>query len=160
MQLEDRRRRNEQLLSQLFTVERFKENDLALNFYTSFPNWDTFMAVFRYLNPGPMGKNITYLLSSKQSSSSENNEKGENESKRGRNRILRPLDEYSLVVCRVRQGFREQHVGHLFQISMSRVSRIFITWINFMYLKFVQINLWPSRPCLKTSKRSMALQEL
>ena len=54
-QFEDLRRRNEQL----FTVECFKESDSALNFYTGFPNWDTFMAVFRYLNPGPMGKNIT-----------------------------------------------------------------------------------------------------
>ena len=51
-QVEDLRRRNEQLLSQLFTVERFKESDSALNFYTGFPNWDTFMAVFKYLNPG------------------------------------------------------------------------------------------------------------
>ena len=144
-QVEDLRRRNEQLLSQLFTVERFKENNSALNFYTGFPNWDTFMAVFRYLNPGPVGKNITYWLSSKQSASSGNNEKGDNESKRGRNRTLRPLDEYFLVMCRLRQGFREEHLGHLFQISMLTVSRIFISWINFMYLKLGQINIWPSR---------------
>ena len=108
------------------------------------------MAVFRYLNPGPMGKNIRYWLSSKQSSS-ENNEKGDNESKRGRNRTLRPLDEYFLVMCRLRQGFREEHLGHLFQISMSTVSRIFITWINFMYLKLGQINMWPSRQVIDRS---------
>ena len=103
------------------------------------------MAVFRYLNPGPMGINITYWLSSKQSLSSENNEKGDNESKRGRNRTLRPLDEYFLVMCRLRQGFREEDLGHLFQISMSTVSRIFITWINFTYLKLGQITIWPLR---------------
>lgn len=123
--LEDLRQRNEQLLSQLITVECCKENDSALNFYTGFPNWDTFMAVFRYLNPGPMGKNIMCWLSSKQSSS-ENNKKGDNESKRGRNRTLRPLDEYFLVICRLRQGFREEHLGHLFQISMSTVSIILL----------------------------------
>ena len=61
-QLEDLRRRNEQLLSQLlFTVERFKENDSALNFYTGFPNWYTFMAVFRYLKPWTYGKEYNLL---------------------------------------------------------------------------------------------------
>ena len=83
-EIEDLRRRNEQLQSQLFTVERFKENDSALNFYTGFQNWNAFMAVFRYLNPGPSGENIKYWLS-KQSASLDIQEKGGNESKRGRN---------------------------------------------------------------------------
>ena len=143
-QIEDLRRRNEQLQSQLFTIDRFKENDSALNFYTGFPNWNAFMAVFRYLNPGPSGENIKYWLS-QQAASLDIQEKGGNESKRGRNRTLKPLDEYFLVMCRIRQGFREEHLGHLFQISTSTVSRIFITWINFMFLKLGQVNIWPSR---------------
>ena len=143
-EIEDLRRRNEQLQSQLFTVERFKENDSALNFYTGFQNWNAFMAVFRYLNPGPSGENIKYWLT-KQSASLDIQEEGGNESKRGRNRTLKPLDEYFLVMCRIRQGFREEHLGHLFQTSTSTVSRIFITWINFMFLKLGQVNICPSR---------------
>ena len=50
-----------------------------------------------------------------------------------------------MVLCRLRQGFHEEHLAHLFNISVSTVSRIFITWINFMYLKLGTINLWPSR---------------
>ena len=125
-------------------MERFKENDSALNFHSGFPNWNAFMAVFRYLNPGPSGENIKYWLS-KQSASLDIQEKGGNESKRGRNRTLKPLDEYFLVMCRIRHGFREEHLGHLFQISTSTVSRIFITWINFMFLKLGQVNICPSR---------------
>ena len=49
------------------------------------------------------------------------------------------------LMCRIRQGFREEHLGHLFQMSTSTVSRIFITWINFMFLKLGQVNIWPSR---------------
>ena len=101
--------------------------------------------VFRYLNPGCSGENITYWLSSKQTPSSDTRKMGVTECKRGRNRTLRALDEYCLVMCRLRQGFREDHLGHLFPVSTSTVSQMFITWVNFMYLKLGQINIWPSR---------------
>jgi len=77
--------------------------------------------VFGYLNLRPLGENIKYWLS-KQSASLDSLEKGRNESKRGRKKTLKPLDEYFLVMCRSRQGFREEHLGHLFQISVSTVS--------------------------------------
>jgi len=123
-QAEDLQRQNEQLQSKLFSIDRFKEYDSAINFNTGFPNWDTFMAVFRYLN-WSSGENITYWLSSKQTPSSDTPE-----SKRGRNRTPRPLDEYFLVMYRLRQGFREDHLGHLFHISISTVNWIFIAWIK------------------------------
>ena len=41
--------------------------------------------------------------------------------------------------------FSEEHLSNLFHISLSTVSRIVISWVNFMYLKFVQINIWLSR---------------
>lgn len=48
-------------------------------------------------------------------------------------------------MCRLRQGFHEQHLAFLFGISQSTISRIFISWINFMYLRFGTINIWPTR---------------
>ena len=54
-------------------------------------------------------------------------------------------------MCRLRQGFAEMHLAHLFKISQSTVSRIFISWINFMYLKLGQINIWPSRKVVDES---------
>lgn len=50
-----------------------------------------------------------------------------------------------MVMCRLRQGSHEDHLYHLFVVSTSTVSKILITWINFMYLKFGHINIWPSR---------------
>ena len=47
--------------------------------------------------------------------------------KKGRPRYLRPIDEFFAVMCRLRQGFAEEHLAHLFQVSVSTVSRIFIT---------------------------------
>ena len=123
-QLENMKRQNELLQSQLFNIERFRNNDSAINFYTGFPNWNTFMAVIKFMDPGDSGENIRYWLSSNVHVSADFYEKtGETESKRGRSRTLRPIDEYFLVLCRLRQGFREGHLAHLFQISTSTVKQ-------------------------------------
>ena len=144
--LERAKRRIESLQNQVFTIERFQSSDASIHFYTGFPNWKVFMSVFRYLNPGDMGENITYwLFSRKNVSASVYEEVAANRSKKGRSRSLRPIDEYFLVMCRLRQGFPEEHSSHLFDISTSTVSRIFISWINFMYLRLGQLNIWPTR---------------
>ena len=53
----------ESLQKQTFTVDRFRGDDSSIKFYTGFPNWDTFDAVFKYLNPGNEGQNISYWVS-------------------------------------------------------------------------------------------------
>ena len=112
--LERAKRRIESLQNQVFTIERFQSSDASIHFYTGFPNWKVFMSVFRYLNPGDMGENITYWLSSRKNvSASVYEEVAANGSKKGRSRSLRPFDEYFLVMCRLRQGFPEEHSSHL-----------------------------------------------
>ena len=138
----------ESLQKQTFTVDRFRGDDSSIKFYTGFPNWDTFDAVFKYLNPGNEGQNISYWVSKLNLNVSAAVYEGESEElirKRGRSRSLRPIDEFFAVMCRLRQGFAEEHLAHLFQVSLSTISRIFITWINFMYLKLGQINIWLTR---------------
>lgn len=150
-QLEIAFRRIEALQKQLFSVERFKEDDSSMRFYTGFPNWSTFLAVFNYLNPGDEGENIAYWLSqSNVSVPAEfyDESEGEPSRKLGRPRNLRPIDEYFAVMCRLRQGLPEEHLAHLFKVSVSTVSRVFITWLNFMYLRLGQINIWPSRTAI------------
>lgn len=94
-ELEKANRRIEALQNQLFTVKRFQTNDTAISFYTGFPNWDASMAVFRYLNPGDKGENITYWLSAKPNVSVDiYEESGASENKRGRSRTLRPVEEF------------------------------------------------------------------
>ena len=44
------------------------------------------------------------------------------------------LWKFFLTLCRLRQGFKEEHL-----------SRITISWVNFMFLKFCIIPVWPSR---------------
>ena len=65
--------------------------------------------------------------------------------KLGRRRTLQPEEEFFQVLCRLRQGFNEKHLASLFGISQPTVSSIFSSWINFMFLRFGIINVWPSR---------------
>ena len=128
--LEKANQRTESLQKQMFTVDRFRGDDSSIKFYTGFPNWDTFDAVFKYLNPGNEGQNISYWVSKLNLNVSAAVYEGENEElirKRGRSRSLRPIDEFFAVMCRLRQGFAEEHLAHLFQVSLSTISRIFIT---------------------------------
>ena len=75
----------------------------------------------------------------------ERKSKQRDSNKLGRRRTLQPEEEFFLVLCRLRQGFNEKHLAFLFGISQPTVSRIFSSWINFMFLRFGIINVWPSR---------------
>ena len=110
----------ESLQKQMFTVDKFRGDDSFIKFYTGFPNWDTFDAVFRYVNPGNEGQNISFWVSKLNLNVSEAVYEGENEElirKRGRSRSLRPIEDVFAVMCRLRQGFAEEHLAHLFQVQ-------------------------------------------
>ena len=65
--------------------------------------------------------------------------------KQGRPRTLPPKEELFITLCRLRQGFGEEHLAHLYGVSQSTISRITITWINYLYLKLKDVPMWPSR---------------
>ena len=142
---------SDSLQKKLFTLDSMKAKDSnTAVFYTGFQSWDAFMAIYNYLDPGERGENINYWLSGSTDTSVTYEDDDDDDSevifnKRGRARALKPVGEYFMVMCRLRQGFHEDHLAHLFHISVSTVSRIFITWINFMYLKLGTISIWPSR---------------
>ena len=148
-EIELKQRRLDDVRSRLFSFESMKSKDSAAAFYTGFKKWDVFLAIFNYLDPGEQGEKIHFVRSSSTCADECCDYPDEEEeiptSKKGRARSLKPIDEFFLVMCRLRQGFHEDHLAHLFNISISTGGRIFISWINFMYFKFGQINIWPSR---------------
>jgi len=148
-QLQDAQRQNDVLNRRLFNFENCKSKDSDATFYTGFQSWDTLMAVFQYLDPRERGENISYW----RSTTDNNTDYGEEDllTKKGRARSLRAIDEFFMVMCRLRQGFPEDHLAQLFNVSASTVSRIIITWVNFMFFKFGQINIWPSRKVIDTT---------
>ena len=64
---------------------------------------------------------------------------------RGAPRLLSPLNEFFLVLCRLRLGLFEQDLVFRFGISQTTVLRICITWINAMFSKFKEVSIWPTR---------------
>ena len=138
----------EKLEKHVFSFDNVKTDDSLLTFYTGFPNVQTMMALYEYFDPGVNGINIKSWLSGQDDSQKA---ASGNSVKQGRPRTLTPSEEIFLVMCRLRQVFAEIHLAHLFKISQSAVSGIFISWINFMYLKLGQINIWPSRKVVDES---------
>ena len=72
-------------------------------------------------------------------------------SKRCRPRALCPEDEFFLVLVRLNLGLMEQDLADSFEISQSTTSRIISTWINFLYLKFKEIPMWPPRDLVRAN---------
>lgn len=132
----------DELASSQFGIVTFKDSDSDLNFYTGFPNYQTLLACYNFLNPGENGENITYVRSGSDDFSSPPNKQG---NKPGKRRKLSTLDEFFMVLVRMRLGLFELDLAHRFGVHISTVNRICISWINFMYLKFGFLNIWPSR---------------
>lgn len=51
---------NDALIKRLFTLENMKSKETAAALYSGFSNWDTFMAVYKYLDPGDREQNISF----------------------------------------------------------------------------------------------------
>jgi len=126
--------------ARLFCVDRFTA-EADISFYTRLPNYSTFMAIFDYLNPGDNCENIrprsnvTDVPEDFYNSDSDEDDDVQ-KAKKGRRRKLKTLDEFFIVLCRLRRGFPERHLAHLYGLAQSTVSRIFIPWINLAIYQF------------------------
>ena len=118
-----------------FRIELFVENDEAIHFYTGFETYQILTACFKFL--GEVVNHLQYVGSTSKSTT--------HAETRGAPRALSPLNEFFLVLCRLRCALMINDLAYRFGISTSTVSRIFTTWINFLYFKFKDVNLWPSR---------------
>ena len=70
---------------------------------------------------------------------------------KGRPRAFQSTEEFFLVLVRLRLGLLEQDLADRFEISCATVSRIFATWINFLYFKFKQFPLWPPQEVVQSN---------
>ena len=57
--------------------------------------------------------------------------------------MLDPKDQLFLTLMKLRQAKEDFELSLFFQVSMSTVSRIVTTWMNFMYFQFKELDLWP-----------------
>ena len=66
-------------------------------------------------------------------------------SQHGRKRKVVSLsEEMVLTLIRIRRAYDTRHIAHLFGVSQSHVSRIFIAWCKFLAMCFRPLLKWPS----------------
>lgn len=108
-------------------VSYVTEDDEKCKFYTGL-TWSQFLCLWEFL--GPAKNKLSYC-----DQPTKNTEKSP--SKRpGPKRKLTPMDELFLTLLRLRTGLLNVDLGYRFGIANSTVSKIFHTWIQFLYLSF------------------------
>ena len=119
-----------------FSIDQICDNSNLVKFYTGFCDFRTFQIAFTFLGEavhclhywGSFGVSSDLMLDG-----------------RGAPRKLTPMNDFFLVLCRLRCGLLEVDLAHRFGISQSTVSRILITWINFLFFKFKELSIWPEK---------------
>ena len=89
----------------LFDIDRFK-SDEDISFYTGFPKYTTFLAIFEFLNPGAEGENIRYCAPTERDITEDFYDEEEDDevgaevqnARRGRPKILKPIEELFMVM--------------------------------------------------------------
>jgi hypothetical protein len=115
----------------VFTYEDVVSND-SFSFYTGIPNAKVFKALFDEMDDAP------------QFTTTRGNSDGRTESV-GRPRSLRLIDEFFMVLMRLRLGLLLQDLADRFCISKATCGNIFSKWINYLHIKLSFLTFWPSR---------------
>ena len=120
----------------VFPVDVIKSDEKCKH-YTGFPNYAVFGSVLNLLQPGNNGESFR-LVSAPNSCP---------ETRRGRKRSLAGEQQFLLTLMRIRRGFSTEHLGWLFGIDKSTVNRLFVSWVNCMYLRLSAVPIWPTGRC-------------
>jgi len=128
-----------ELQQKQFLISNFQGDDKLISFYTGFPDYATFKAVFMALQPTAENMVGWSQAQRLKHTSGEVLRQGFGASK------LSTMDQFFLFLCRLRQGLPEQDLATRFHVSQSTVSRICVTWVNFLYFMLGSLPIWPSR---------------
>ena len=131
-QVHDLEQQLAQLKSTLFTIEKSKNDNAAVKFYTGFPNFGSLNAVFEYFEPKL--ERMQYWRGPKSTRNPDPSyQQTRTSSKPGPSRSLSHLEEFILVLMRLRVGLFMNDLADRFGISIGHASKIFTTWINFLF---------------------------
>jgi len=124
------------------TAENLEVNDEKTKFYTGIVNFGTFMLLFNSI--AKVAVKLNYWQG-KDSLKEKSYLADEGKQKPGPKRKMRLIDEFLLVMMRLRLGLLEQDLADRFCVSTSTVSRILITWYNVLADHLRHLIIWPSR---------------
>ena len=122
--------------------EDLKGNDEKTRFYTGFVSFSMFMFIFGLYEKHGASK-LNYWQGER--SMKEKPYHQGNVNKTGKQRTLRPIDEFLMMCMKLRLNLLHEHLGDLFHVSTSTVSRTLNTWINFVFDHSKSLVTWPTQ---------------
>ena len=124
-----------------FSLKRFKDSDSALIFYTGFPDYST-LETF-------------YDVCLSDSASNMRQWRGKHTSadpsgvRPGPKPALPPMEQFFVVLARLRLGLQEQDLADRLLISQSVVSAYTRTWLNLLYHVLTGLQRFPARSVIQ-----------
>ncbi|KAK6165462.1 hypothetical protein SNE40_022386 [Patella caerulea] len=110
-----------------FSVERLKQDNKKMLNYSGCESYDRFLMILHSL--GPAAYRLNYYYHDVRNVSIEN--------------------QLLLTLVKLRMNWTNFVLADMFEISETTVSNIFITWVNFMYHQWKEIQIWPSRDLVR-----------
>ncbi|XP_071480907.1 uncharacterized protein [Diadema antillarum] len=134
----------------LFTMEGIvMKNDKTCRQYTGMNTKKQFESLHSYLEPKVL--RMRYWEGGKKESSPRSTPKGKKTpSKPGPKRSLGSKQEFMLVLMKLRLALTLAFLASVFDISQSRASQIFNTWIKFLASELKHLIFWPDRVAISS----------
>lgn len=118
-------------------LDRWCVSDEDFKYFTRFPNKNIFFVFWRSIEPS--ASHIVYWSKAKRIGISTAEKEVVMPSPK---RKMQLIDEFFMFCLRVAVGLRERVLAEIFKVSTSTVSRIVITWSNYLYLVLGSIQIW------------------
>ena len=103
--------------------------------------------MFQYLNPDGKRSNVVYRATAQKRAQRQNVDQGN--AAQGRPPNLSQINELFLTLVLLRLNLKEHDLARRFEISLSSVSRVFLTWVNYIYLWLGLLPIWPDRATIE-----------
>ena len=112
----------------VFSVDQIIEITKLIIYYTGFSK-EGFLNIYKFLVPNMLETPLTYIA-------------------RGNRKELNDItlkDQLFLTLCKLRNNFDLLDLAQRFSISTQTAGVIFTSWINYMFLRFGEVAIWPHK---------------
>ncbi|XP_078804244.1 uncharacterized protein LOC144992347 [Oryzias latipes] len=120
---------------------RYCASDDQIRFYTKFPSESVFTIFWESI--APSAHRLVYWTKAQRAGEECCEEPSPP-------RIMPLIDEFLMYSMRVAVGMKEQLIADMFNVSVARVSRVTITWANYLFMMLSSLPIWISREKVKS----------
>ncbi|XP_074528931.1 uncharacterized protein LOC141792065 [Halichoeres trimaculatus] len=126
-----------------YVFSQYCVSDSQIRFYTKFPSERVFKIFWEHI--APSASRLIYWSKAKRKGEETIDDSGPSPS-----RSMPLIDEFFMYSMRIAVGMKEQLIADMFQTSVATVSRVTITWANYLFSILGTIPLWMSRDKIRS----------